>query len=86
MKVSTNLPELATRIRARIQQQGTDWKAVAQRAGVDEGWLYRLGRPRLTIRLDTIEAVAEALDLHPRELLYPPMQARPTDEGEADGG
>lgn len=78
----TSLLALGQRIRDSLTERGLDWKAVAAQAGVDESWLYRLGRPKLTVRLDTVEAVAMALGIHPANLLYPEL---PTPEGPQRG-
>ncbi len=70
--VRTRPVDVCARIQAEIEARKLDWKTVARKAGVDETWLYRTRRlPRLTIRLDFVEAIAEVLGTHPRDLLYP---------------
>lgn len=59
------------RIRGLLATRGLTWKAVAGKAGVNESWLYHLGRPKRSLALDIVEAIAETLAVHPAELLYP---------------
>lgn len=73
--------EVAERIHAllkerRLKDRRLSWAVVAARAGVDESWIYQLqNRPKRTVGLDVVEAVAEVLGCHPADLLYPPRPA-----------
>lgn len=64
--------EIAARVRAEMAQRGWNNPKLAREAGLSEKTISRLINARKDARLDTIERVAQAFGVDPREIQGPP--------------
>lgn len=63
--------QLGLNIQEVRRSQGVSQEALAHRADIDRGYIGKIENAKHAVTVDMIEAIAEALDIEPMQLLKP---------------
>ena len=63
--------QLGLNIQEARRSKGFSQKTLAHRAGIDRGYIGKIENTKHAASIDMVEAIAEALGIEARDLLYP---------------